>query len=310
MKLKKNYVALFLAAALFLGLFTGCGGEQKTAKEDGFFVYYLNYTQSALVKRSFVLPSENVMENIEALLSMLHTPLEDANIVCAIPEEVKPPVSKFQGNGRLALYFKKSYASVGAAREALLRAAVVKNLVQLPEVESVAFYVRHVPLADRSGTPFEGMTADSFVDDFGAEQDDLATTTLTLYYASTDETSLIRERRTVHYNGNLPLEQVVVRLLSKKPQSANALSSLPSDVQVMSVSTKNGVCFVSLSEAILSEKISIPQKLTVYSIVNSLCELDNINKVQILIGTGANGTLPIGGDISDTYEPDLSLVKE
>ena len=53
----------------------------------------------------------------------------------------------------------------------------------------------------------------------------------------------------------------------------------------MSVETKEGVCFVNLSKEFITKHPggTSAEIMTVYSIVNSLTELINVNKVQFLI---------------------------
>ena len=59
----------------------------------------------------------------------------------------------------------------------------------------------------------------------------------------------------------------------------------------MSVSVLDGVCFVNLDNGFLTQNFEIAEGVVIYSIVNSLAELPNINKVQ----------LSVNGDTSSVY---------
>jgi germination protein M len=48
--------------------------------------------------------------------------------------------------------------------------------------------------------------------------------------------------------------------------------------------------------------------MAIYSIVNSLCKLDQINRVQIMIGSGENATILESDDLSNTFAADESFV--
>ena len=152
------------------------------------------------------------------------------------------------------------------------------------------------------------MTADSFVDDFGSEQDSTREAELTLFYPVADGSGIYREVHDVHYNENVPLAQVVLRQLSKSPERSDARSAIPSNVKVLSVNTSEGVCYVDLDQSLFSNETVGYQKMTIYSIVNSLCQLDQINRVQILIGSGDSASILESDDLSNTYAADESYV--
>ena len=67
----------------------------------------------------------------------------------------------------------------------------------------------------------------------------------------------------------------------------------------MHENSENGVCIVNFDGAIETAVSGITENVTVYSIVNSLTELDNIKQVQILV----NGETP---HLSNT---DMDLTK-
>lgn len=45
----------------------------------------------------------------------------------------------------------------------------------------------------------------------------------------------------------------------------------------------DGVCYVNLSSEFLEQPYNVSSEATIYSIVNSLVEFSNVNKVQILV---------------------------
>lgn len=67
--------------------------------------------------------------------------------------------------------------------------------------------------------------------------------------------------------------------------------------------TKDGICYVNLDESFLTVVNNVSTDVAVYSIVNSLVELSNINKVQILI----NGEVPESFQTT-TFERNLDIV--
>ena len=67
--------------------------------------------------------------------------------------------------------------------------------------------------------------------------------------------------------------------------------------------TKDGICYVNLDESFLTVVNNVSTDVAVYSIVNSLVELSNINKVQILI----NGEVAESFQTT-TFERNLDIV--
>ena len=65
----------------------------------------------------------------------------------------------------------------------------------------------------------------------------------------------------------------------------------------MSVTTKDGVCYVNLDTGFTAQGYDVLGTVTIYSIVNSLTELPGITSVQILVN----------GETSLTYKDNISL---
>ena len=76
-----------------------------------------------------------------------------------------------------------------------------------------------------------------------------------------------------------------------------------SESKFINILTKDGICYVNLDSSFLTVVNNVSTEVAVYSIVNSLVELDNINKVQILV----NGEVPSTFSNS-TFERNLDYV--
>ena len=79
--------------------------------------------------------------------------------------------------------------------------------------------------------------------------------------------------------------------------------SINPGTKVVSVMTKDGICYVNLDETFLAVVNNVSTDVSVYAIVNSLVELSSVNKVQILI----NGEVPSSFSAS-TFERNLDIV--
>ena len=54
-------------------------------------------------------------------------------------------------------------------------------------------------------------------------------------------------------------------------------------MKILSVVTANNICYVDFDENFLTEQSPVSAKMVIYSIVNSLLELDEIHRVQLSV---------------------------
>ena len=218
----------------------------------------------------------------------------------------------------LVLYFNREYSDVGGYKEVLIRAAIVKTLLQIDGIDGISFYVAGSPLVDVNGSLVGIMTADTFIEDFSEDTKELAKATMALYFASADGQALVKRNVDVYYNTNVSMERLIVEHLLQGPEnnnvSGNIIGTLPSDTKLKSISVNDGVCYVRFDSGFLNGNTAVSSKVMLYSIVDSLTELDSINKVQISVETGSttldSQVQALGFELNTSYERDVSLVLE
>ena len=132
---------------------------------------------------------------------------------------------------------------------------------------------------------------------------------LHLYFANEDGTGLVEEnRRNVVYSSNISLEKLVMEKLVAGPEADGAYPTINPQTKVISVTVKDGTCYVNLDEAFLNQPYNVSAEVTVYSIANSLVELSNINRVQISIGGESNILYREKMNLNDVYERNLDML--
>ena len=81
-------------------------------------------------------------------------------------------------------------------------------------------------------------------------------------------------------------------LISKIPWIISSVSSsitylsasvIPNDTELNSCTVAGGVCTVDVSEEFVSRKGSANEQMIIYSVVNTLCRMDGIEKVKFLV---------------------------
>ncbi|MBM7582666.1 hypothetical protein JOD02_001523 [Caldicoprobacter guelmensis] len=137
---------------------------------------------------------------------------------------------------------------------------------------------------------------------------------VTLYFKHYLADYLVPEKR-VAQKGSQSLEYVVVSELLKGPTKFERVAIMPPNVKVLDVTRNGDTVFVNLSEEFKGNidlaavrKNNVPEeqkanvlaqmkRLCIYSIVNSLTELDGVNRVKILVNNRALSYEEIGAEL-------------
>lgn len=125
------------------------------------------------------------------------------------------------------------------------------------------------------------------------------------YIETGDESleKLMPENRTIVIE-DVSLEEAIVRELMKKPGSDNLSTAIPDNVTLLGVEVNDGTAFVNFSQEGLYGS-SLEESLTIAQIVNTLLELDNIDKVQFLIDGNEAESLMGHISIAEPFEEPL-----
>lgn len=91
------------------------------------------------------------------------------------------------------------------------------------------------------------------------------------------------------------------------PLSDTLNKTCPSDTKLNHISVENRLCTVDLNQRFLETVENQAFAVKIYSVVNSLCELDGVDSVQILID-GKKITTDDGVDISVPLTAEQSLI--
>lgn len=285
-------------------LLSGCG-EGEHAFEDTIQVYFVNNEETKVVARDYAPKHrESTEKTLEELLVCLGTNPEKL--------EYKPPLAMgFEllkaeyAEGRVTLDFSEAYQKLPVTTQVLVRAAIVRTLTQVEGVTYVAITVAGNQLFDSMGNLVGFMNAEQFIDNDGSDINTYELARVKLYFANEDGTKLIAAYREKHYSTNISLERFVVEELIQGPsgQIEGLFPCINPSTRIINVMTKDGICYVNLDESFLTVVNNVSIESAIYAVTNSLVELTNINKVQILI----NGEVPTSFSAA-YYERNLDLV--
>ena len=212
-------------------------------------------------------------------------------------------------NGTLTVFLSSDYEELETVREILTRAALVNTLCQIDGVDSVSFLCGDHPLTNEDGSVVTAMNSDMFIFNSGKEIMNYEKVRLHLYFANEDGDQLVDTYRNVVYNSNISMERLVVEQVLKGPNSDVVFPTLNPAAKVLSVTTRDGVCYVNLDQAFLTEPYGVTSQVAIYSLVNSLTELSSVSAVQITI-EGKTGKAFMDSSLSSAFERNLSVVRK
>ena len=302
--------AVLLTLVLLSGM-TGCAREEK--EDSGLLLYYLNEDLSSLNTLSYLMEDGkskadlSPQEMADDMLEQLATPSGDVRSIAPI-QNFTVTGTTLQ-NGTLTVFLSSDYEELETVREILTRAALVNTLCQIDGVDSVSFLCGDHPLTNEDGSVVTAMNSDMFIFNSGKEIMNYEKVLLHLYFANEDGDQLVDTYRNVVYNSNISMERLVVEQVLKGPNSDVVFPTLNPAAKVLSVTTRDGVCYVNLDQAFLTEPYGVTSQVAIYSLVNSLTELSSVSAVQITI-EGKTGKAFMDSSLSSAFERNLSVVRK
>lgn len=290
----KKYIFIICLAAVVL--LVGCGKEEHPEGSNCYTLYFISNDSTKLVTREYWTTTTDESKLFEELRSELSKVPEKLEYMPPFGNNVSLRKWKSQ-NGRLLLDFESSYLKLAADAEVLTRAAIVKTFTQIKGINYVSFQVEGHNLEDSLGKLVGAMYSDSFIYNEGAQINSFEEITLNLFFANEEGNALVKTEKTIMYNTNVAMERVILEQIIAGAKGTKGYGTINPDTKVISVVVKDGVCYVNLNNTFLTQVYSVTPEVAIYSIVNSLCEVSGIQKVQI----------SIDGDTSIVYREKMQL---
>lgn len=266
----KRILRIFLTAVLVF-ILAGCGNSGGEAGTD------LNGSGGNLINIYYT-------KDNKVLKSDTWYQLKQPDSVTASIEEVMTVLIKEFG-GRIPSYTymldDKNNVSLGLTLDGsyakedylLMMAAVSNTIFQIDDIESI-----DISMIDSDGEIMAGdlVMRDSFYFYDYPVEDSYNAMDISIFTANGDGTGLIRSQIVVYAEPNVSAEEKIVSYLATS-------GTIPRNTKVNSVSVNAGVCYLDLNSTFEDNLSDIKSDVVVYSVVNSITSLPNIDKVQILI---------------------------
>ena len=270
----KKLAALVLAL-LLLG---GCAAGTQPSGESYLEVYYCRESRdlsdgSAVGKVRCPLDSED--DRLHQALTLLMQDPQREGLYSAFPADVR--IESYNiSDGEISVIFSEGYSRMLPARRTLARCCLVLTLCELEEVSCVSIYEGDKPME-------EGLTREIMLLESTGDRD--YQTDITLWFPNAEGSCLVSQRRQLTIAQFKTLAEYAVEELLLSARGKETRSALPEGTQLRSIKLSGGLCTVDLSGEFLSGRpdTATEERLSIYALVNTLTELEDVERVQITV---------------------------
>lgn len=274
----KRILSLILSCLILV--LSGCTDKNETKIDVNF--YYADSEKTAVNYEEITVKYTNREDPVLKVMERLLQGPKSSKLYNIIPEGTS--INEVVTNNNLVVVdFSKEFITGNDIENILIRASVVNTLTSIDGIDNVLILVNGDNLKDKDGNIIGIIKKEDIVlDEELTKETDMY---VKLYFAEPDYGMLGAEGREITVSQNELTEMRIVKELLKGPGKKDHKKTIPDETKILSVETKDGTCFVNLSQEFISRNqggIS-SQTLSVYSIVNSLTELNSVDKVQFLI---------------------------
>jgi len=289
--MKKRIISLLLVFLFVLPLLCSCSPDTEPPPDLHLFLPTLGrndqFVTNAVAESVYYGPAE-----VESLLNALMDQL--------FGSLVKLEYWALEGSS-LRVSLSRDYFSLSEIDQTLTKCCIVLTLCQLDSVSRVQVNVLGTP---PSSQPY--LTPDDVI--FTGAEEIPREILVELYFPRSGGRGLGFETRELTLTEDDDLYTSVTHALLAGPQNGSLRSPFPENLAVKAVKMEGGVCHVNFSSHLLETEASPPElDLLLYSIVDTLGNLDSVNSVQLLVEGDplkSFGTT----DTSIPLEPDFGLV--
>ncbi len=291
----KRLASVFIMLSLVLSVLGGCSPDTPAGKVK-LDLYFSNQAVDSLVTETAYADEAKRKDTVEfvkeVMALLLKGPALEGNKK-VIPDDVylRGVSLSTEEEGTVNIDLSKEYYTgikkdAPASEELLARYSIVCTLCQFEEIKKVKIYVdgKDMVASSGNGEILASLGPGNVMINSPSSVETKTEKFVTLYFTDKNGVNLYPETHKATMTDN-SLEKTVVNELIRGPVSNGLERTFPEATQLISVETTEGVCFVNFSADFIgkSETDQNVEKTAVYSVVNSLTRLPDIEKVQILI---------------------------
>lgn len=279
--MKKRILTMLMAVCILLPCIS-CTVEQ--APIAGAAAYYLLEQEDRTTGVSLLEQEERsdlTGLSLESYVQKYLAGPMDASLRNPFPRELRLlKIEYHQVEKELQLVLSEEYTELSPLAKTLANACLVWTLTELEDVERVRL------LSNSGADLMDGeswLTRDMYLIEPNMTEQEV---TYNVYFTDHQSRYLIAEVRHVIPSESDSLgTHILYQLLDGPHADSDLQTTIPRGTRLLGFAVSNGLATVDLSEEFLINKpqTELAERMTVYSIVNSLTELDSIDRVRIYV---------------------------
>lgn len=274
-------LVVIIAAAIAATAFVN--GRRNMRSYTG-TLYFFNEAGTSISDESREVKYRNDSDLPRAVISKLLKGPRTPKLKRTLSRDVELLGVDMRDMSNIVVNFSSEYISGDATKDILKTYSVVKSLCEIYYVNSVKVVVEGNDIVTPDGAAIGYLTAADI--NLATDTNTSETREIKLYFTKKDYNMLSSEMRTIKVTDQQPLEQYIINELIKGPYDKERIPTLSKDTVLLSVDVADDICFVNFKSNFIDKNSGVREKeiLSIYSIVDSLTELDTISRVQFLIG--------------------------
>lgn len=250
---------------------------EAAAEGETMAVYRLtdSAASGSLTERELCPVPEGTDPSLETALTLFAAPSGTAGLRCALPEGVSLENWRVV-NGVVTVTFSDGFLTLNDMDKTAAAFCAALTLCELQDVESVTVMAG-------GQTVFSNLVgADALLRD---TDPDPFVRQLRLYFADGDGRYLVSEYRSLTLEEDVSPDRYVMEELLRGPNNRELQSAIPPGTELLSCQTENSLCTVDLSGRFITSRprTAAGERLAIYSIVNSLTALSQVDSVALLV---------------------------
>ncbi|MBE6933211.1 MAG: hypothetical protein E7464_07530 [Ruminococcaceae bacterium] len=277
----RRLLCLFLAMLLML---SGCMGQSPAKTEDGVLFYYRNADEKAYFSETGIMAAENrtirwEQQSIAGLMEVyLQGPISPG-LSSPFPKGLRLLETRILP-GEITLIFDDSLSSLSAVGLRVAAGCIARTLWEYSGYETVILQAESQLLDGEEQLVLR--PAEFVLSDNSAGQPNAP---VRLYFADPQGRFLMEEQRSKPADIAMSQQEYILRSLITGPQSESLSPTIPRGTMLLSVSVQDGACLVDFSAEFRQNRPEqeLQERMTIFSVVNSLTQLEEIETVEILV---------------------------
>lgn len=296
------HIFIFIIISIALAfIILGSMEEVETFRNEymeGEAIYLFDSNEGSLVQIPLyldqIVDTDNTRQIVEYVLGLLTNGVRSSEYEPTISDPALVKYYIIDGRN-VILNLARDYQSMPKEKRLLMVSSIVTTIVSFDAIDSVEFYIEGIPMKDDLNQTVGKLYGRDIVMNSGTIEQVESTNEWIVYLPTEDGKNL--ERRSVvltssHYEKQ---EEVIMNYLLRQDNRP----IMGKGTKLVDIYTNNGICFIDMDSSFQSIPLpdGMSERIAIYSIVNSLCELDNVDYVQFMVD----------GEIVDTFRGTFSL---